>query len=193
MKLTLTLLVVWLLSACTQTVNTKVTAFNVLTAPAEGSVTIQASPQELNQTLEFQYYKDIAAKVLAQHNLVMPESNQAESDYLVTLGFSVQEVSPEGSPVNSAVVLRGSPWRTVGSDVVLMNDHDRTREYKRTLVFTLTERTGQRRVYEATATSIGSCDVMTVVFDEMLQAILALYPQQSGSVQKIKIKGDSRC
>lgn len=193
MKLIQMFVLVALLAGCAQTVNTKVTAFNSQQAPAKGTVVIVAKDPEVGQSLEFQHYRARAGEALSQHGFTaIAQGSDTQPQYQVTLGFFVQEVNSEDSGFRSGFVLRTSPWRSVGGDVIFMDDNDQRREYKRTLTFAITEVDGQR-LYEATASSIGRCDVMTVVFDEMLEAILQLYPQASGSVRNVKIKGDSRC
>ena len=193
MKLIQLFVLVAVLAGCTQTVNTKVTAFNSQQSPQEGTVAIVAKDEEVGQSLEFQHYRERAALALAEHGFTaVAQSSDSQAQYQVTLGFLVQEVNSEDSGFRSGFVLRTSPWRSAGGDVIFMDDNDQRREYKRTLTFTIADASGQR-LYEATASSVGRCDVMTVVFDEMLEAILQLYPQASGTVRNVKVKGDPRC
>lgn len=188
--LTLTLGVA-LVAGCTSIVRSKVTAFNALDEPISGSVFITAQAPEVAKSLEFEHYRKAAAAQVGELGLT-PTDNSERADYVLSLGFAVGEMRLEDSGLKTAVMVRTTPWRSFGSDVVLVED-DRGVEYKRSLSVVLTERSAEQPVYEATATSIGSCDVMAVVFDEMFSAIVKSYPQASGSVSNVAVKGDVRC
>ena len=212
MKLTASLLLLvsvalLMLASCTSSVRTKVTAFNSISVPVTGNAIIEPAqlytsnapgavdnPADIKNSLEFKHYSRVTAAALAEHGIrVLEDDAEATPDYRIALGFYVEEVQPKRSRFQSGVVYRTSPWRYTGGEILLMNGDDKRREYRRTLTFSITRTADESRIYETTASSRGSCDVMTVVFDEMLAAVLTLYPQADGSVKSVTVKGDSRC
>lgn len=196
-----------MLASCTSSVRTKVTAFNSISAPISGTAIIEPAQAyassasgavdnsaDIQNSLEFKHYSRVTAAALAEHGIRVLEGDaEATPDYRIALGFYVEEAHPKRSRFQSGVVYRTSPWRYTGGEILLMNGEDKRREYRRTLTFGITRTADGSRIYETTASSLGSCDVMTVVFNEMLAAILTLYPQADGSVKSVSIKGDSRC
>lgn len=192
MKIIFLLLVTLGLCSCAASVQTKLTAFGSIDTLPQGSVYIAATNPEFGETLEFDHYRNITASAVDAWQLA-PVMEESQAKYKLSLGFDVVEVNPKDDGVQTALWLRTSPRMSLSSNVILYDQNDKKRQYQRSVNLVLRSMSDDKRLYEVTATSIGSCDVMTVVFDEMLEAIIKSFPLSSGSVKTVSVKGDSRC
>ena len=181
------------LAGCASVVSTQVSTFRT---PAElggrGSVAVQAMHAELNRSLEFAWYRTQVETALAELGYQVGESVDA-ADYIALLDYGVEPVESDRS---GPFVTTGLGWgrsRYFGTNLVIV-DNDRRQEFIRRVQLVI-ERNGPdaERVYEVSGASQGRCGVMSVVFDEMLTAMLQGFPVDNASVKTIQVKGDARC
>ena len=183
------------LSGCAPVVVSNVSAFSDLGAQ-RGTLSIQAGEIVDGSSLEFAHYRGLLAEHLSRHGYAVTEpSATAPADVTAVLSYEVSEVNPTGSG-RTAAYWR-SDWHFLApatSGLMLVESRgDSRRHYRRRVAVHLTQRVNQKRIYEVRGDSIGACDVMSVVFDEMLAALFADFPRANGSLQRVRVNGDVRC
>lgn len=181
------------LAGCASVVSTQVSTFRSPgELPNRGTVTVQAMHADLNRSLEFAWYRSQLEAALVQLGYEIAASTEA-ADYLALLDYGVE---PAESDRAGPIVTTGLGWgrsRYFGTNLVLVDDNRRQEFIRR--VQLVIERNGAdgERMYEVSGASKGRCGVMSVVFDEMLTAMLQGFPVENASVKTIQVKGDARC
>ena len=73
-------------------------------------------------------------------------------------------------------------------------DDDKETQYERYIRLVIAEKANEQKpLYEVRGVSRGRCGVLSVVFDEIFEAMLQDFPAASGSVKTIGVKGESKC
>lgn len=187
------LVAVLALAGCSSVVSTQVSTFR---SPSElggrGTVAVQAMHAELNRSLEFAWYRTQVESALAELGYSTGAAPET-ADYIALLDYGVEPLEADRS---GPFVTTGLGWgrsRYFGTNLVIVDD-DRRQEFIRRVQLVI-ERNGPdgERVYEVSGASQGRCGVMSVVFDEMLTAMLKGFPVENASVKTIQVKGDARC
>lgn len=189
----LVLVAVLMLGGCASTVSTRVNTFRTPgDMPASGSVTVQASDPQINRSLEFAWYRGQVETALSNLGYTVTSDPKA-AQFVAVLDYGVEPVE-----AGRRGPLFTTGWgfgrsRYFGTNVVFVDD-DRRQEFLRhvQLVIERNEPDGER-VYEVSGASQGRCGVLSVVFDEMLTAMLKEFPSANASVKTISVKGDARC
>lgn len=189
---------VWLVG-CTSTVYTKVNAFRAAEAEfGKGTVAVRAGNEDAEQSLEFAYYREQLEHALANLGYT-PVARDQNPEYEAFLSFSVDEAEASERGLRTGAILRSYPYYGYGSygfgsrfGVVVMDENEET-QFLRRLGLVIARSGGGERVYEVKGVSRGECGVFSVVFDEMLQAVLKDFPAANGVVKDVGIKGDTRC
>ena len=182
-----------MLAGCASVVSTQVSTFRSAgEMGSRGSIAVQAMHEELNRSLEFAWYRTQVETALAElgYQVGAPADT---ADYIALLDYGVEPVEADRS---GPFVTTGLGWgrsRYFGTNLVIVDD-DRRQEFIRRVQLVI-ERNGPEgeRVYEVSGASQGRCGVMSVVFDEMLTAMLQGFPVDNASVKTIQVKGDARC
>lgn len=182
------------LTACQPVVRTQIQTFHSESETlAAGNVFIAPAGGEDMDTLEFQYYRNILATKLAQIGL--QSSSKAEATYLATLGFAVSR--QEKDKPSSRVFVSGFWGRYPHSGVVLSDDLGPDFEYVREISLTIDKKAPpaaeKSQLLQVRASSEGACQHVSVVFDEMLDAIFQDLWRANGSVVSVKVKGEASC
>jgi len=186
----LTVITILFLAACASTVKTRVNTFS---APAAslggGTLVVQPAREELKRSLEFAWYREKVEAALRDLGYT-PVTEGA--DFVALLDYGVEAV-----PNDSDAYVSGG-WgfgrsRYFGSNVVVV-DKVKREEFVRhvSLVIERNQAEGER-IYEVKGSSQGHCGVLSVVFDEMLSALLQGFPSVNASVKTISVQGDIRC
>lgn len=183
------------LTGCASTVHTKVNAFRADSAQfGSGTVAVRAGDEASEQSLEFAYYRNQLKAALAELGYT-PADPGDNPDYEAYLSFDVKQTSAHDGRPRAGLIAGGYPWySSYGSrfGVVVVDDVEETVFLRR--VGLVLARTGSgERVYEVNGASQGQCGVLSVVFDEMLQALLKDFPAANGTVKDVAVQGDSRC
>lgn len=187
------LVAISVLAGCASVVSTQVSTFRSTgEMGSRGSVAVQAMHAELNRSLEFAWYRTQVETALAELGYQVGAPAET-ADYIALLDYGVEPVEADRS---GPFVTTGLGWgrsRYFGTNLVIVDD-DRRQEFIRRVQLVI-ERNGPEgeRVYEVSGASQGRCGVMSVVFDEMLTAMLQGFPVDNASVKTIQIKGDARC
>ena len=196
-----------LLSGCTSTVYTKVNAFrapDVQLTP--GPVVIGASDASKAASLEFAHYRARTAEQLGANGFTVVSDGQPH-DYSAQLSYSTEQAELDRGAARG-VYGRGYPYfgfnyglgfgrgyyGGYGSGLgVVVVDDGRELGYMHKLELVLLNTDTGERVFEARGYTESRCGVFSVVFDEMLTAILQDFPAADGSVKTIGVPGDSKC
>ncbi len=146
-----------------------------------------------SSSLEFIYYKDKLAGRLQSAGYALSDSD--DSEYLATLAYGV--IRQEKDEPSTRVVIGGhfGHYLHYPHSPIFLSDIDNPKfEYVRELSFSI-ERLGDSptKIMQVKATSVGRCEHLTVVYDEMLDAIFSNLYRANGSVEKVAIKGEARC
>lgn len=187
------LLAIFTLVGCASVVSTQVSTFRSTgEMGSRGSIAVQAMHAELNRSLEFAWYRTQVETALAELGYQVGAAAET-ADYIALLDYGVEPLEADRS---GPFVTTGLGWgrsRYFGTNLVIVDD-DRRQEFIRRVQLVI-ERNGPdgERVYEVSGASQGRCGVMSVVFDEMLTAMLQGFPVENASVKTIQVKGDARC
>lgn len=199
--------VVWLalllVSGCASTVQTKVNAFKATDAPlGSGTIAVRAADEAMGSSLEFAHYRVQTERALAALGY-QPVAASQPHDYRAVLGFGVEsaQVEQRGSRAWTARAYPsygfhygfGSRFGFGSGLGVVVVDDGVEPGYLRRLALAIENAESGERLYEASGISQGRCGVMSVVFDEMLTAILRDFPAADGSVRTLSIEGDTKC
>lgn len=190
------LVVALALAGCSSVVSTQVSTFrspNALAATGErGSVAVQAMHAELNRSLEFAWYRTQVETALAGLGYQVGVPAEA-ADYVARLDYGVEPAKADRS---GPIVTTGMGWgrsRYFGTNLVVV-DNNRRQEFIRHVQLVIERNSPEgERVYEVSGASQGRCGVMSVVFDEMLAAMLQGFPGENASVKTLRVKGDAHC
>lgn len=181
------------LPGCTQQVFTKVNAFKLDSADfGRGEVVVRAADSQSADSLEFAYYRGRVEAALANLGYE-PVRDPELAEYETLVSYGVAESDAQDRGLRTGFITPGySHFHGVRTGVMVIDDTTNL-EYVRKLSLTISRREPPERIYEVTGYSRGRCGVFSVVFDEMLEALLKDFPAESGSVRTIGVGGESRC
>jgi len=188
------LLLIYLLSACSGVVYTKVNAFSSGTlASIHGSIAVVNPPGIEEVSLEYRHYAVLLGQLLADAGFTVVDAGE-HSDFVAYLNYSVNDTRQNRSPTYTGVIGRSHVRRVSGyADVVVVEQSSRT-NYERHIGLVIAEGSDESsRVYEVNGVSTGECGILSAVFEEMLRAMLIEFPLDDGSLKKFSVKGDTRC
>jgi len=182
-------------AACQPHVRTEISTFSDMASKGEpGTVRIVAFDGTVADSLEFKYYADKVASRLAALGYT-PVASQA-SDYIARLGYSVSR--QEADRPHSRVIISGHyGYYPHSRALVLSEDTGKDFEYVRDIALSIDrvdDASAPTQIVQVKAASTGQCEHLTVVFDEMLDAVFANLMRSNGSVERVKIKSSElRC
>ena len=183
------------LIACQSNVKTSVETFRDENRSFEvGRIKVVPGSDALKGSLEFDYFRSKLAERLAGVGFSPVEDDSAE--FIAKLDYSVerQEVT-DGS--RTFVTTSLGYHRRFGG-IIIADDYGNDFEYKRAINIEIAKvapssAAVQAKVIAIKANSVGSCEHLTVVYDEMLEAVFADFNRGNGSLEHIKVKGDTKC
>lgn len=189
------------LVSCSSSVKTKVNTFR-LDGVTLGQGTIKVIPSNDTQTssLEYAFYSTHLAKVLQGLGYSLVASD-APSEFTAALHYSVNEVESGTGGLLHGLFYSNHKNHYTGlglrPSVVVVEEGDRRPVFERNfqLIIARTKLQGieAQRVYEVTGVSRGRCGTLSVVFEEMLQAMVTQFPANNGSLNSVTVTGDTRC
>lgn len=179
---------------CAGVVRTQINAFSA--DPAEfgsGTIVVEALDPLEAKTLEFAHYRARLERLLSEQGYSVLPAGQA-SDLVALLGYQVHETRGRDRARAGYMTHYHTGFFRPHHSLVVVDDGGRT-EYVRRVDFVITRGEGEQaqRLYEVTGLSQGTCPVLSVVFDEMLEALFTDFPAPNGSVRTIRVRGDTRC
>lgn len=181
------------LAGCSQQVYTKVNAFKQESATfGRGEIVVRAADPQSADSLEFAYYRGRIEAALAKLGYV-PVADPTAAEYETLVSYGVAESDVEDRGLRTGFIAPGYAHSYGVRSGVMIIDDARNLEYVRRLSLAINRIEPAERIYEVTGYSRGRCGVFSVVFDEMLEALLKEFPAESGSVRTIGVRGESRC
>lgn len=180
---------------CAGVVRTQINAFSA--DPAEfgsGTIVVKSlEPMESN-TLEFAHYRARLEQLLTEQGYRVLPSGQT-SDLVALLGYQVHETQGrERARTGYMTHYRTGYFFRPHHSLMVVDDGGRTEYLRRiNLVIASGEDEQAQRLYEVTGISQGTCPVLSVVFDEMLEALFTDFPAPNGAVRTLRVRGDTRC
>lgn len=201
------LLLLVMIAGCTSTVSTNISTFKrmPLVSAEKRSVFIAPGGTVDGSTLEFQFYRDKLALKLAQEGYRTPSAGPY--DYRIELSYDVKRQKVR-QPRNRLISTGFHTWGFRYGGSVYTQLPEPAYEFKRTITLDMIRNAvvgGQAKAYskkssekgdkvlEVVATSVGGCEYLNIVFDEMLDAIFKNLDRPSGSLVNVRVSGDNHC
>jgi len=194
------------LSGCATGLNTRVSRFQQLSAPAGQSFVVQAKDPQLNGSLEFQHYADIVAAHMVQQGYTRA-SDPANADLVVGMDYGVDNGREKvvSDPIGPAY----GPWGPWGggywgrrgwgwgwNDPFLFGPgyadvHSYT-VYTSGLDLSIDRTADGREVFEGHAQAHSSTDSLPKLVPDLIEAMFTGFPGNSGETVKITVQPDRR-
>lgn len=180
------------LTACASAVKTRVNTFSApSTTLGVGTLVVKPAREELKRSLEFAWYREKVEASLRGLGY-SPVADAEGAEFVALLDYGVEEVQAD----RDAYVTGGWGFghsRYFGSSVVVVDEVDRDEFLRFVNLVIEHNRPEGEQVYEVKGASKGQCGVLSVVFDEMLVAMLQGFPSPNATVKTISVRGDTRC
>jgi len=184
-----------LVIGCQSVVRTDIETFrNEQAAFSIGTIRVLPADETPADSLEFRHFKDKLEHRLSVAGYTPTQAGEAR--YVARLGYSVSR--QEKDKPQSRIYVGGH----IGyhhhdhSSIRLTNNFGTEFEYVRELSLAIDQPSSPeevRQVVQVKATSIGACAHLSIVYDEMLDAVFDNLLRPDGSVEKVSVKGKSRC
>lgn len=183
----------FVLTACTGVVSTQVSTFrSAQLSPNNGSVFVLPSNSALKPSLEFAFYRERSELALSALGYSIAK-NIDSADNLAYLDFGVDQVEVDDHQLPVGYIAQGYRPYNSRVGVVVVDDGKETQFLRRVKLVLARNDVEQTHFYEVSGKSVGRCGVLSVVFDEMLEAMLQNYPAANASVKNIRVSGDTAC
>lgn len=181
-------------TGCTSVVNTQVSAFRTPgDLPLTGSIWVAPMQKELQRSLEFAWYRTQLESALSQLGYRIATDN-ASADFVALLDYSVEQVEADRSGTYFTTGWGYNRSRYYGGVNTVIVDDQRRQSFRRSVHLVIERNELEApRLYEVKGISQGRCGVLSIVFDEMIAAMLQGYPIQNATVKTVQVKGDARC
>ncbi|MGN6269396.1 MAG: DUF4136 domain-containing protein [Sphingomonas sp.] len=196
------------LSGCATGLNTRVSRFQELSAPAGQSFVVQSKDPRLDGSLEFQHYADIVAAHMVQQGYTRA-ADPAHADLVVDMHYSVDHgrekvvstPDPWGpgwgpwSPWGGYWGRRGWGWGWndpflwgpgYGADVRSYT------VYTSELDLSIDRTSDGKQVFEGHAQAHSSTDALTKLVPDLIEAMFTGFPGNSGETVKITVQPERR-
>jgi hypothetical protein len=166
-------------------------------ALGQGAIKVVSADETAEASLEYAYYSSHLEKSLQALGYTLVSHDQ-ESDYIAFLNYSVRESESDerGTSFGRVFSYNGSRNMGIGfgSGIVVVDEGRSKASYERMFQLVIAySGDDKRRLYEVTGVSRGYCGTLSVVFQEMLEAMLKGFPANNGSLKSYSIAGDTDC
>lgn len=190
LKTPLTFVAILFLASCASTVKTRVNTFSAPSASlGGGTLVVQPAREELKRSLEFAWYREKVEAALRDLGYTPVVEG---ADFVALLDYGVEAVPTDGDAYVSGGWGFGRS-RYFGSSVMVVDKVEREEFMRHVSLVIERNRADGERIYEVKGSSQGHCGVLSVVFDEMLSALLQGFPSANATVKTISVRGDIRC
>jgi len=184
-------------SACSTTLNTRITTFKDQAANPNtvGSVYIRPLEADKAGSLEFSWYAEPLASRM--ESLGFRVVKDPDADFLLDLEYGVNRRGADDKGNNTVFISGGfGSFRRGTSMGVVLDTDDDTYEYERVVNLRLTKRasdanTKASSLLEVSAVSVGRCELLLPIYPEMLDAIFADLYRANGSTVSVKSSLDA--
>ena len=194
------------LSGCATGLNTRVSRFQQLSAPAGQTFVVQSKDPALNDSLEFQHYADVVAAHMVQQGYTRA-SDPSHADLVVDMHYAVDNGREKvvSDPIGPAY----GPWGPWGggywgyrgwgwgwNDPFLFgpgyNDVHSYTLYTSRLDLDIDRTADGRQVFEGHAQAHSRTDALTKLVPDLIEAMFTGFPGNSGETVKITVQPDRR-
>jgi len=200
-KLTTLLTLIILVSACsTYSVDTTRTTFYQQQLTTSGNIYLTAAQGLPKNSLELASYKQKITNKLNNtgYNVV---TDKAQAEYIATFDYDIDEgdtylVTAPVIRTHSRLIHRGKFARLHHRDrhkKINQVTSNLVTTYNRVLALDINNAQTDKRIYEAQVTSIGECEIMAGVFDQLLDAMFIDFPGVNGQIKKAEIPYQGQC
>ena len=198
-KVTLSAVALLILAGCESTVVSQIETFRNDDIALKGdSIAVRSKNQAIENSLEFRFYKEKLESKLKNYGFNVIQAEEP-SDFVALLGYSVNEVESEernrGSVYLSSAYGRYGYYRAGGG--VLISEADLQRVYDRRVSLEINKSSEldsyKDKAIQISVSSKGHCEHLSVVFDEILDAVFANLERDNGSVAQVKVPGETKC
>ncbi|WP_417697238.1 hypothetical protein [Psychromonas sp.] len=201
LKLTTLLTLIMLISACsTYSVDTTRTTFYQEQFSTTGNIYITSAQGLPTNSLELISYKQKLADKLNNvgYEVVI---DKAQADYIATFDYGIDEgdtyfVTVPVIRTHSRLVHRGKFARLHHKDRHKKINNATSNiitTYNRVLALDISSTQADTRIYESQVRSIGECEIMAGVFDQLLEAMFTDFPGENGKIRKADIPYQGQC
>lgn len=200
-KLSAILSIILLLGACsTYSVDTTRTAFYQQDFQTTGNIFVTAADDLPENSLELASYQEkVATKLSAAGYQITKQKNNAQ--YIATIDYEIDEgetyiVTAPVIRTHSRLLRRGKFARLHHRDrhkKINSPSSNLVTEYNRILALDITTTNEGKKVYESQVSSIGKCQVMAGVFDQLLTAMFTNFPGENGQIKQADIPYQGEC
>lgn len=195
------------ISGCvhTPTVDTTLSTFYSPEYKNAGSISVVAAAAEVNNSLEFAHYKARIEQQLASHGYTI-KNNPSEAEFIALVAYGIDEGKSGvvSTPIfgqtggGATFTSYGTSSYTMPSYGVVASSTNSVTTYTRAIaldiVKTETFKAGQpKKLFELRAKSIGTCSVISGVFEEILESMFQDFPGQNGKARKISVVFKGNC
>lgn len=196
-----------IISGCVHmpTVDTTLTTFYTSEYKNAGSISVVAAAAEANNSLEFTHYKARIEKQLSSHGYTI-KNNPSEAEFIALVAYGIDEGKSAmvSAPIfgqtggGATFTSYGTSSYTMPSYGVVASSNNSVTTYTRAIaldiVKTETFKDGQpKKLFELRAKSIGTCSVISGVFEEILESMFQDFPGQNGKARKITVEFKGNC
>lgn len=194
LKLAMVLSSLLIFAGCTGVVRTQINAFKAeQESLTPATIAVEAGDEVANSSLEFAHYRGRVENKLADQGFTIVRPDQGP-EYIAKLSFGVQETEPTRTSSTSYVTQPYGSYFRPNLGVVVTRDSGRREYLRRVNLQVARQQYGEiLPVYEVTGRSYGRCPIISVVFDEMLEALFTDFPAEAGTVRNVSVRGDTRC
>ena len=195
------------LSGCATGLNTRVSRFQEMSAPAGQSFVVQSKDPRLDGSLEFQHYADIVAAHMVQQGYTRA-SDPSHADLVVDMHYSVDRgrekiVSypdpwgPPWGPWGGYWGRRGWGWGwndpfLFGPGFGYDSNVRSYTVYTSELDLDIDRTTDGKQVFQGRAEAHSSSDSLPKLVPQLIEAMFTGFPGNSGETVKITIQPDRR-
>ena len=213
LKLSILLLSVIFISACSLVkISTTTTAFYIPEFTSTGSISVVSADEEKSNSLEFAHYKQkIEDKLVLAGYSIATNSDSAKYIAIVAYGIDDGETSVISTPIFSSpntfyggrltkprhrYSMPHYKHRVIGAATSSITTYNRALALDIVEADSLKNKTDKeavKKTYESRVKSLGECDVVAGVFNELLEAMFTNFPGESGETITAKIPYTGQC
>jgi hypothetical protein len=200
------LLLLVYLSGCA-TIDATTTRFYTPDYKNNGTISVLASAAEVNNSLEFAFYKPKIEKALASNGYTIVSST-SEAKYVALVAYGIDEGGQTGvvsTPIfgqtgggTTTFSSYGASYYTMPTYGIVGSSTQSISRYSRAIaidiVETATIKEGKpKKVFEIRTKSVGSCSSIAGVFDDMLKAMFIDFPGENGKAISVTLQYTGDC
>lgn len=199
------LLLAVFLSGCA-TLDATTTRFYRAEYRSVGTISVIATTAEVNDSLEFSYYKPRIEQKLASKGYTIV-SNPSEAKYVALVAYGIDEGKSGivSTPIfgqtgggTTTFSSYGSSYYTMPTYGMVGSSTQSVAQYSRAIALDIVDAASikeghPKKILESRTKSVGSCSSFAGVFDEILEAMFKDFPGESGKAISVTLPYKGKC